>query len=286
MRRQCAAVVSLLMLAACGGGSESVSALRMAAPASDPYQAALVNEYQQFADQKLAAEEFTTANYFAAKGLTASRGEEVDPESLDQWQVAPATLNGLVQAREQLMAAIEANKTTQPALTAAAVVAYDRWVEAVANNPSADAIDARAETFKTALAKLGQVQAAQPGTDAPASEPAVKAGSKAATILYFPFDKDSLGSTAGAALKAVTKQIKSQPAASVTINGHADRAGTDAYNLDLSQRRAVFVERALKKLGAPAKQLHYFAFGESDPAVPTEDGVEEPKNRRVEVFIE
>lgn len=285
MRTQIAAFLALIMLSACGG-SESLSTLRTAAPASDPYLAALVDGYQQFGDQKAAMSEWDMANYFAEKGLRASAGEEVEPEDLANWQIPPVAATSLASSRENLITAIDANKSTQPALTAAAVVAYDRWVEAVANNPSADQIDARAVAFQSALEKLGQVQAAQPGTNAPLSEPGVKANSKAATILYFPFDKDSLGSTAKAALNKVTHQIKGAPAANVTINGHADRAGTEAYNLDLSQRRAKFVEKALKANGVPQKQLHYFAFGESDPAVPTEDGVEEPKNRRVEIFIE
>lgn len=286
MRLRIAAFLSLFLLAACGGGSEPLSALRTAAPASDPYHAALVDGYQQFGDQKAAMEEWTMATYFANKGLIASRGEDVEPEDVSAWQIPPVAVTSLTQGREKLVTAIEANKSTQPALTAAAVVAYDRWVEAVANSPSADEIDKRATGFQSALEKLGQVQAAQPGTNAPVSEPGVKAGSKAATILYFPFDQDSLGTTAKAAIGKVARQIKAAPKATVTINGHADKAGTEPYNLDLSERRAKFVEKALKANGAPLKQLHYFAFGESDPAVPTEDGVQEPKNRRVEIFIE
>ena len=73
---------------------------------------------------------------------------------------------------------------------------------------------------------------------------------------------------------------------SISINGHADRAGTETYNMDLSERRARFVMKALEEAGVPAKLMQYFAFGETDPAVPTADGVREPKNRRVEIYIE
>ena len=38
--------------------------------------------------------------------------------------------------------------------------------------------------------------------------------------------------------------------------------------------------------GIQSLLTHYFAFGESDPAVATADGVREPRNRRVEIFIE
>ena len=287
MRTTLAAFLSLFLLAACGGGSsESLSQLRSAAPATDPYQAALVDGYQQLGDQKGAQGDWGMATYFADKGLRASNGEEVEPETLDNWQVSEEAAGTLTAARESLITAIDANKSTQPALTANAVIAYDRWVDAVSSNPSPEQVDARAKAYSTAFERLGQVQAAQPGTHAPISEPGVKQNSKAATILYFPFDRDALGITAKAAIFKVTNQIKKAANANVTINGHADKAGTEAYNLDLSQRRAKFVEKALRASGVPEKQLHYFAFGESDPAVPTEDGVREPKNRRVEIFIE
>ncbi len=283
MRKTLLAFASFMLLAACGGASESLSQLRLADPSSDPYQSSLADGYLQFAEQKAAKEEWATAEFFAQKGLAAQQGQEVGPESPASWQVPPATVTTLTDFYEKLNAAIEQNKSTQPALTAAAVVSYDRWLDAIANSQSPEMIDAEGARFASALQKLNQVQVAQPGTQAPVSEPGVtQAGG--ATIFYFPFDSDQLGSTAKAAIAKLAKSIK--PTSNVNINGHADRAGTEAYNQDLSERRAKFVEGALRGAGVPASALHYFAFGESDPAVPTADGVEEPKNRRVEVFVE
>ncbi len=284
MRTTLAALVSLFLLSACDS-SESLTALRHAAPAGDAYHASLADGYQQFAEQKALSYDWDVSNYFAEKGLMATYGQEITPEETSSWQIAPAAISTLNSAREKLIAAVEANQSTQPALTAAAVVAYDRWLEAAANADTAEAVDAEAARFASALEKLGQVQAAQPGTNAPVSEPGAQ-GSKTTTILYFPFDSDRLGSTAKAALGQLVSDIKSAGKVNVNINGHADRAGTEPYNLDLSERRAKFVQQALKAAGVPASMLHYFAFGESDPAVVTADGVEEPKNRRVEIFIE
>lgn len=284
MRSTLAVLASLMLLAACDSGG-SLTELRHAQPATDPYQAALADNYAQLSAVKYAKEEWATSQFFADKGLMANRGQQVDPEDPANWSIAPAVANTLNSSREKLIDAVEANRSTQPALTAQAVVAYDRWVEAVANNPSADEIDAAGAAFQSSLAKLTQVQAAQPGTNAPVSEPGVKQN-KTTTILYFPFDSDHLGSTAKTAINKLSANIKAAGNVNVNINGHADRAGTEAYNQDLSERRAKFVERALKETGVPAGILHYFAFGESDPAVPTADGVREPKNRRVEIFIE
>jgi len=283
MRKTLAVLSSLFLLAACGGASESLSALRLADPSGDPYQSSLADGYLQFAEQKAVKGEWATSEFFAQKGLAAQNNQDVGPENPADWQIPAALVTSLNESQDKLLAAVEQNKSTQPALTAAAVVSYDRWLESIANSQSPEVIDAEGARFASALTKLNQVQVAQPGMQAPVSEPGVtQAGG--ATIFYFPFDSAQLGTTAKAAIDKLAKSIK--PASNVNINGHADRAGTEAYNQDLSERRAKFVEGALRSAGVPASVLHYFAFGESDPAVPTADGVEEPKNRRVEVFIE
>ncbi|HEY9348645.1 MAG TPA: OmpA family protein [Inquilinus sp.] len=70
----------------------------------------------------------------------------------------------------------------------------------------------------------------------------------------------------------------------VDIIGHADRAGSAASNLDLSLRRAEAVRDALVARGVPESLLSVRAVGESDPLVPTADGVAEPQNRFVEIY--
>lgn len=285
MRRALACVATLMLLTACGS-TGSLTELRHAPPANDPYHAALASGYQSLAEEKLALYSWASSKYFADKGLMAAYGRDVAPEEVENWQVAPASIGILTRERERLMAAIDANKTTQPALAAQAVTAYDRWLEAVASEPSPEVIDERETQYQSAVAKLREVQAAQPGMDVPVSEPVGKTGEKTTTVLYFPFDSASLGTTAKAALTQLVADLKRAGNVSITINGHADRAGSEPYNLDLSERRAKFVAKALNTAGVPAPLVSYFAFGESDPAVPTADGVKEPKNRRVEIFIE
>ena len=68
--------------------------------------------------------------------------------------------------------------------------------------------------------------------------------------------------------------------------GHADRSGTDRYNLALSERRAKAVQAELVRLGVPADQIAVTFKGEAEPLVPTADGVREPQNRRVEILFQ
>jgi outer membrane protein OmpA-like peptidoglycan-associated protein len=71
----------------------------------------------------------------------------------------------------------------------------------------------------------------------------------------------------------------------VVVVGHADLSGSPAYNVRLSERRAKAVADALVGLGVNQGALQVDWKGESQPAVPTADGVKEPLNRRSTIDI-
>ena len=69
------------------------------------------------------------------------------------------------------------------------------------------------------------------------------------------------------------------------VVGHADRVGSDADNLRLSQRRAEAVRAALVQRGVPAERIRIEALGETQPLVDTADGVAEAQNRYAFVIM-
>ena len=71
--------------------------------------------------------------------------------------------------------------------------------------------------------------------------------------------------------------------ANVMLAGHTDRSGSVTYNMGLAERRNASVNEYLTGRGIPAGRISSEAFGESQPRVPTADGVRELQNRRVEV---
>ncbi len=278
MRRILIALSALLLLSACDS-THSLVELRQAAPNADPYQAALAAEYADYAAEKQANFQWWTSKYFADKGLLAAYGKEVEPEDPAQWKLDPGTAAQFNDARSQLMEALPTAKAEQPKLAADTVVAYDRWIVLADNGWDAGRIDEARDGFFTLLGKLQQ-------SHEEAQVTAPKPVETTSTVLYFPFDKADLSGSAKLALDQLVAYVKAAGNVGITINGHADRAGSDAYNMKLSEERAIFVQQALAAAGVPEKLMHYFAFGESDPEVPTADGVPEPLNRRVEIFLE
>lgn len=75
------------------------------------------------------------------------------------------------------------------------------------------------------------------------------------------------------------------PASEVQITGHTDTTGSSESNDKLSYDRAVEIRAALVKQGLPFENAKVTGRGERELRVPTEDGVAEGANRRVEVIL-
>ena len=102
-------------------------------------------------------------------------------------------------------------------------------------------------------------------------------------IVFFDWDKAQVTDEAMAIIKQAAADAKSGNAVAIQVVGHADRSGSVPYNMKLSNTRAVNVENALAQLGINSAAIETQARGESDPLVPTADGVREPQNRRAEI---
>ena len=104
-------------------------------------------------------------------------------------------------------------------------------------------------------------------------------------VVYFDLDTATLVPGAESEITRAAAAARRSGAAMVQVTGHADRLGSDGYNLTLSRSRAQEVVRALRRLGLPDIGIATQAFGEEKPAVPTGDGRPEPRNRRVEIEL-
>jgi len=277
MRAAIAALLSLCLLTACDS-TASLQELRHVQPSDNPYHAALASRYQEFAEEKVVAYDWWTSKYFADKGLMAAYGRDVRPEDPAQWNIPATMQNEFAEARTQLMGLLEDAKSDQPGEAAQAIVAYDRWVELQDDQWDEPRIADARDSFFAALGALKPSE-----NDTPAAALPVETTS---TIVYFPFASTALTEPAKAALMQLVEYLKSAGNVSININGHTDRAGSETYNMGLSEQRAQLVKDALMAAGVSETILHYFAFGETDPKIPPDDGVREPLNRRVEIFLE
>ena len=75
------------------------------------------------------------------------------------------------------------------------------------------------------------------------------------------------------------------PTSDVQSTGYTDTTGDPASNDKLSLDRAVEVRAALARDGLPVGAARVTGRGQRDLLVPTGPGVDEPRNRRVEVIV-
>jgi Cu/Zn superoxide dismutase len=103
--------------------------------------------------------------------------------------------------------------------------------------------------------------------------------------VFFEWGKPELTRDAETTLGEVVAAYQRLTPGRIEIAGHTDRSGSDAVNLAASRRRAEAVKAYLIAHGIPAVAIAVSAHGERRPIVPTEDGVREAQNRRVEISL-
>ncbi len=133
------------------------------------------------------------------------------------------------------------------------------------------------------------------GPSAPEAEPAaytpppvqpVAPAAPRSYLVFFDFNRSDLTSQAKSIVDQAAANAGPAHVTRLTVTGHTDTVGSDAYNMRLSRRRAESVAGELEKDGIPAGEIEIVAKGKRDLLVPTADGVKEPQNRRVQIVYD
>jgi len=134
-----------------------------------------------------------------------------------------------------------------------------------------------------APAPVAEVTPPAPTPPPPPPPPPANPSISRTYIIFFDFDKYNLTEEARAILKDAAADALNGGAVGIEVKAHTDRAGSDKYNQKLSERRGSTVRDELTRLGINSNAITTYAKGESEPLVPTADGVREPQNRRAEI---
>lgn len=106
-------------------------------------------------------------------------------------------------------------------------------------------------------------------------------------IVYFDFDRSNIRASEQVKIDKAYKLLTEDPKSLAVLTGHTDPFGPAAYNMRLSERRAVAVRNALVAKGIAAERIKLFWKGETELAVPGLKTIAENEvNRRTVVVIE
>jgi outer membrane protein OmpA-like peptidoglycan-associated protein len=104
--------------------------------------------------------------------------------------------------------------------------------------------------------------------------------------ILFAFDSDALLPESTPVLADMIGTLESHPELAIVIEGHTDSVGEDAYNLELSERRAASVVAYLVEHGIDAGRLQAVGKGESDSVADNATPEGRQQNRRVVVRLQ
>ncbi len=103
--------------------------------------------------------------------------------------------------------------------------------------------------------------------------------------VLFDFDKSNIKPEAAAILDRLVTFMNENKDKKVSLSGHTDSIGTEAYNQALSERRVNSVRDYIVKKGVAGNRVSGQGFGESKPIADNKTREGRAKNRRVEVKV-
>ena len=152
------------------------------------------------------------------------------------------------------------------------------------NKGNADLTDNLNHQFMVGLRyALYQPEEAPPPAPAPVAAPAPEPART--YLVFFDWDRADLTQRARQIISEAAQASTRVQTTRIEVNGYTDLSGTAAYNQRLSVRRAKSVEAELIRDGVQRGEISIHGYGESNPLVPTANGVREPQNRRVEIIL-
>jgi OmpA-OmpF porin, OOP family len=251
-------------------------AVREMEPQGPMFNQGLRAGYLDFSDFLYDDYDMVDFGHFAFKAVDSAKGENVLPDRVEARDVGAGEVDELAAARARLMAALgQTGRKKAPLSAAEAQTSFDCWLEMTEDEDPPEQIEECKGAFEQAIAEVEQALTRE----------ITPAAGEDAYLVFFAWDQATLTPVALTVLDQVQADYAVGRPARIVIAGHADRSGPEAYNQALSQRRAQNVAQALGQRGIPSSTMRVEAHGETQPRVPTADGVREPQNRRVEIIF-
>ncbi len=276
------------VLSACGIQLEKAQRID---PQGTSFDRELYAEYVGLSSSEFDEADYRDSDVFARRAMSSGEGQTVAPEALEARNLPSSMTGELGAARSRLVAALDGGaRESMPDEAARAQGMFDCWMQEQEENFQPEDIARCREGFLDSVAKLeAGMQPPQPVAQPappPPPPPAAPPPLPGPFLVFFDFDSSVLSEGAERTIGDIASAIAQSGSASINVAGYTDTSGTAEYNLGLSERRADVVAQALRSAGVSSGiPMTTEAFGEDSLRVPTDDGVREPANRRVQIML-
>ena len=169
-----------------------------------------------------------------------------------------------------------------PADAARAQVAFDCWMQEQEENRQPNDIAACQADFIAAMTTVEDGLAPPP---APVAKVVPTPDPRDFVLMYDLDDSNIMDSDKAKLDEAMAFAASLGGDAKITVLGHTDSSGANDYNASLARLRAELIADSFQKAGVRRGNIEVKSLGQDQPAVQTNDGVVEPRNRRVTVVV-
>jgi len=270
------ALAAALALAACSTTPSTTSDLEAARADYAQAQGNPIVAKYAGAELQTATRALDKANVAAARGESLNTIDNLAYIARQKIASAQEVARAKSAEDQQKDAASQRDQVRLQARTAEAEAAKQRADQARTDAENAEAAKSDAQARASALAaQLADLQAKQ---------------TERGIVITFGdvlFSTDSANLTAQgmAVAQRLADVLRDNPDRTVLAEGFTDSTGSDAYNLQLSQRRAEAVRAALSQMGIDRSRIETRGYGEAYPVASNATAPERQMNRRVEIVL-
>ena len=98
--------------------------------------------------------------------------------------------------------------------------------------------------------------------------------------MFFDYNSAQIKPGAYSELDRISNVLNKYPQTTIRVEGHTDSRGSEQYNQQLSEQRAISVKNALGQRGVDTRRIEAIGYGETQP-ISSSDAM----NRRVNIVI-
>lgn len=270
--------------------------------------------YLSFADISWKRKEYLASRFFGDKATLIAEGQYPELDSLADRDFSEGALNDMARVRNQIVSLMQQGAVMHaPRSSASSQLMFDCWVE-FANRGDNDDLVQRCKTdmessvleMQTALDNAANglptyqsgYRPFDPNNPNNASRPklgqpvypkdtmvAKAYNHPQSYVVFFGLNKSKLSKEAKSVLDDIVKLVAEHQPSKIELGGHADRSGSEKYNMKLSKERVLSLAEYLESQGVRNDIMEARAFGETKPRIPTKDGVKEKENRYGEIVL-
>ncbi len=279
-------IITLIFITSCASNLHELAQVENGLKLDNFYSSYLALEYLEYSRSLGNAGNWHDSEYFAKKGLDASRGYFVVPESPIDWRGAPLEREDAIAAQKRLenISTYEVKKIL-PIQMAHLTFLYDCWISKDSKPVFRSGELSKCKTRFYKLLDEIEVYVDDLHKDRRPKTIIIEPDFERFEIL-FDLDVFKLNDKANKKLIEVIKYLFTLNGDySLMLVGNTDRSGNKLYNENLALKRVEVIRNYLLQNGVAKDLIETRSFGEDFPDIITQKGVQQQSNRAVGIYI-